>query len=80
MDLSKLLELAGKVGDVPGVLVQAGLAAGEIAKLAELIVANHARAKVALSAADVADLTAIHAETLTAIDAFDAELAEAAAR
>ena len=80
MDATKLLGLAAKFKDVPGIIVQAGIVAGELAALAELIADNHNRAKAVLSEADQVELDMIHAETLALIDAFDAELGKAAAR
>jgi hypothetical protein len=78
MDIAKLFALADRYKDVPGMAHSAVEAASAVATLIGHVMANHARAQRILSQGERAELDAVHAETLAAIDAFDAELAKAA--
>ncbi len=80
MDIKKLFDLAGRF-DEPAEIAELVLtSARDLAALMALIAANHARAKRALDAADREEIEAVYRETLALIDAFDAELAKAAAQ
>lgn len=79
MDVKKLIDAALASG-VPELLLAGHQVAVNLTELVALLKANHERAKAALDGATEEQLDAIHAETLRAIDAFDAELAAAAQR
>lgn len=80
MDVTKLLNIAAQFPDVPEIIEAGATVALDVAVLIDRIRDNHARAQHVLAAGVPAELDAVHAGTLAAIDAFDAELAKAATR
>lgn len=79
MDLKKLLDAALASG-IPELIESARALAIDTVALISLAKANHDRAGDMLKFGTPEEIEAVHVETLALIDAFDAELAQAAAR
>lgn len=79
MDFSKLLDLASKVGTAD-LIAKGAFLAGDIVAFASEVKTNAARSQHVLSAGDRAELDAIHAEALAAVDRLDVSLAAAEQR